>query len=549
MSQTTSYRRFLPELALAAMVWMSFFAGLGKMDIWGRREQRLAAETADTLRGNWVIAHLAGKPRLEKPPLCRWLSAISVLATGRKDETALRLPYALGGLATVVMLYAWGWRLGRREIGLVAAVVFCTFTWSVAEIRQASADALLVPLVTGALWALWEASRRAAPVNRCLRVVSGLCTGLGILTKGPVALLFVLVAVATDAILSRRERSMWHALCDPLWWSAVVAASLPWPVLVIAAEPRAPLVWLYEMGLKLGAVPEPSEHRTLPMLLRYPELTIPWVPLAIAALVYPWVESSVTSEQKRSWWLIWGWAAGNLVVLSFWKIAKPSYYLPCLPGVALLSGIAWHGVLERVARGQVQLRQRLLVALQWGLFAVGGGGIVAAAWVLAPEWLRLALAIVGIACAAYSLSLARWSRADGLLWLGTGHAVLALALFTTVLPAYDLQNSHRQAAAVAERLRNQFRVPLLAMPHAEESLWFYMERPPRAVRDPDTVARIARRRGGALVIGDLRDLRRVQAHEALTVKRLHDESARDGRKGMVILYAQPIDPRVARQSE
>ncbi len=544
-----SRHRWLPELALLLIAWMSFCAGLGEMDIWGRREQRLSAETADTLRGNWIVAHLAGKPRLEKPPLCRWLSAVSVLATGRRDEFGLRLPYALGGLMTAAMLYVWGYRLAGRSVGLVAALVFCTSTWAVAEIRQASADALLVPLVTAALWTRWEADRLRGRANRSLRLISGLCTGLGVLTKGPVAVLIVAVALAVDAVLRRGEGRLWRRLWDPLWWAAAVVTALPWPVLVVVAEPRAPLVWLREMGLKLGAVPEPSEHRTLPMVLRYPELTLPWVPLAIAAIIYPWLPRSPYHTERSRWWLVWGWAAGNLIVFSFWKITKPSYYLPCLPGVALLSGLAWRGTLAQVAGNAAGLRQRLLIVTQWLLFAGAGIGLVAATWLLDRRWLLLAGAIVALAGAAYALSVVRWKRVDGLIWLGMGHALVALVLFTTVLPAYDAQNSHRHAAMVADRLRRTAGVPLLAMPHAEESLWFYMKHPPRPVSDAEKVARVAQRRGAALVIGDRRDFRRVQALEELEVRRVHDESMRDGRKGMVIFQVRPAERKVARQNE
>ena len=43
---------------------------------------------------------------------------------------------------------------------------------------------------------------------------------------------------------------------------------------------------------------------------------------------------------------------GNLAMFCLWSVAKPNYYLPCLPGVALLVGMAWVRICRK-ARGAV----------------------------------------------------------------------------------------------------------------------------------------------------------------------------------------------------
>lgn len=540
--------RYLPELVLTLVVWMSFFAGLGEMEIWGRREQRLAAETVDTLNGNWVIAYLKGQPRLEKPPLGRWVSALSVLLTGRLDEFSLRLPYACAGALTVVLLYLWGKQALGRSAGLAAGVVFCTFSQVVAELRQASADALLVPLITASLWAWWRAEESTGSLRNRWLAASGLFTGLGILAKGPVALMIALVAITTFAVVCRvgvRSR----LLCAP-WWTAALLASLPWPLLVVVHMPEAVIVWGYEMGLKLGAVPEASEHRTLPLILRFPELVVPWVPLAIAAAILPvarHLRQNPFFTEKR-WWLIWGWGIGNLVVFSFWKITKPSYYLPCLPAIALLSGATWHALLNAAAEAALHWRQRMLVVVQWGLFAIAGPALVAAAYVLEAQFLWVAAIVFAAGTAAWNLATARWRAPDGIVWLGLCHAILALALFDVVLPTMNPNYSHAVLAAEADALRREKQAPVLAMPNAGESLWFYMRRPPRPVQKAEQVARVVERTGRALVIGDVRDIRQIQALPDARVDTLVDQSRREGGKGLLIVEVTPL-PRVARDTE
>ncbi len=52
---------------------------------------------------------------------------------------------------------------------------------------------------------------------------------------------------------------------------------------------------------------------------------------------------------RPSGWFAWWWAVGNLAMFCTWPVAKPSYYLPCLPAVALLVGGEWVR-LSRTAR-------------------------------------------------------------------------------------------------------------------------------------------------------------------------------------------------------
>ena len=64
-------RRWWPEMLLALLASFIFLAALGSLELWGKREQRAAAEALDTItNGHWLVAEIQGRPRLEKPP-CR----------------------------------------------------------------------------------------------------------------------------------------------------------------------------------------------------------------------------------------------------------------------------------------------------------------------------------------------------------------------------------------------------------------------------------------------------------------------------------------------
>ena len=68
--------RFWPELLLCLLAACIFLGSLGSPELWGKREQRAAAEALDTVQnGRWLVAQIQGRPRLEKPPLPRWAAA------------------------------------------------------------------------------------------------------------------------------------------------------------------------------------------------------------------------------------------------------------------------------------------------------------------------------------------------------------------------------------------------------------------------------------------------------------------------------------------
>ena len=139
-------RRRWPEMLVALLASFICLAALGSPELWGKREQRAAAEALDTIKnGHWLVAEIQGRPRLEKPPLPRWTIAAFMTVTGCRDERAVRLPGALAGLATVALTYALGVRIGGRAVGLASAMILCTSWLFIAEARQAGNDATTGP--------------------------------------------------------------------------------------------------------------------------------------------------------------------------------------------------------------------------------------------------------------------------------------------------------------------------------------------------------------------------------------------------------------------
>ena len=107
-----------PKPLLVLLAGAVFLGCLGSVELWGKREQRAAAEAIDTVdHDHWLVAQIQGRPRLEKPPLPRWSIAALMLLTGRRDLWMIRLPGALAGVATVAIVFAWAGAWGAARWG------------------------------------------------------------------------------------------------------------------------------------------------------------------------------------------------------------------------------------------------------------------------------------------------------------------------------------------------------------------------------------------------------------------------------------------------
>ena len=272
--------------------------------------------------------------------------------------------------------------------------------------RQASNDGPLVLFTTLALYAVWcllndedkdlSVEKDKPSLERVWRlsdttkwqVVFYAALGLGFLTKGPVILLLVSVTVIPYLIFSWRLR--WGLRRLACGYGVLLFATLAasWPVAVLHYDPSALYVWLLEISEKTGLSHILEHRRHSPLVGEWPAMVLPWTLIALVAVMLPFYLSTTIPSRDgtlsplarpRGWsflWFAWWWAVGNLVVFCLWEVAKPNYYVPCLPGMALLIGAAWV-YLARTARGR-------------GGAALAARGILQTQWVLpsSRRWLR-----------------------------------------------------------------------------------------------------------------------------------------------------------------
>src|SRR5262245_33017770 len=144
----------------AAAVIVAFGASLLLMNLGGRNRsvtyhEALFAEPAKEMlaSGNWILPTFAGVASTHKPPGGHWMIALMMALTGSAAEGVIRIPAALAGVATALVVAALAARWFGSRVGLVAGLMQVTTCYVLQLGRLAECDMLLTLAVTGAMGA------------------------------------------------------------------------------------------------------------------------------------------------------------------------------------------------------------------------------------------------------------------------------------------------------------------------------------------------------------------------------------------------------------
>src|SRR5947209_7728742 len=186
-------------------------------------------------RGEWVVPYLQGEPYLDKPPLLYWLVMLSYRLFGVSAASARLVP-ALAVHGCVLAAYL----LGRRRLGERAAfrgaLLLSLAPGLMSMGRLLILDGLLALCTTVALLAAFEFLRTG---QKAWWLLAAVACGLGVLTKGPVAVVLLLPPLLAYRWL-HRSGTQYSVLSTQYWvsfFAIVLAINLPWYVAVCVRQP------------------------------------------------------------------------------------------------------------------------------------------------------------------------------------------------------------------------------------------------------------------------------------------------------------------------
>jgi 4-amino-4-deoxy-L-arabinose transferase-like glycosyltransferase len=424
-------KNVLSTLLVASAVLL--FLGLGANTIWDANE----AFYVDTPRhmvetGDYVNPEFNGAPRLNKPVLSYWIVAGFYQLFG-VSVAVERVAIAIGALGIVLAAFVFGRALHSPTVGLWAALIVLTAPRFVMFARRIFIDIWVTMFMTLALAAFVMALRRAtrarpfAPQWLALMYVA---IGCGVLTKGPVALVFPAATIGAWLLIERRLHDIRHLwlVSGALIVTAIVA---PWWVALYAQHGWGPIEAFW-VGENLGRYTDPMQPGERDIFFYVPVVLgdlFPWTIAVMAGLVAAgvacWqrarngVSREATTASIATLLCLWvGWHVG---VFSLSETKQDLYVFPVVPALAALAAwrlhAAWEtraawwragllvtsGLLLLVGTGAVLLFGSLARVHQiagadvLGGVLVGGGlvvGALAARWLIRPATLTLAAMMV-----------------------------------------------------------------------------------------------------------------------------------------------------------
>jgi 4-amino-4-deoxy-L-arabinose transferase-like glycosyltransferase len=187
--------------------------------------------------GNWVTPQAEiGVPFWAKPPLSTWLSAASMAVFG-VNEFGARLPQLL--LLAACAALTWrlaAWRSGG-DFALWSVALFATMVLVFVAAGAVMTDPALVLGTTLSMAGFWLAVEGPDRGRRGAGIAFFVGLAVGLLAKGPIAVVLTAIPVGLWTAATRRWRTVWTRL--PWLAGTVLTAvlALPW---YWAAELRTP---------------------------------------------------------------------------------------------------------------------------------------------------------------------------------------------------------------------------------------------------------------------------------------------------------------------
>jgi 4-amino-4-deoxy-L-arabinose transferase-like glycosyltransferase len=195
---------FIYSLLPACLICVIGMLGIPLIDIDAAQYASMSREMAST--GNYLQLYDLGKDYLDKPPLLFWLSSISIQLFGVHDW-AYRLPSILCLGLALWSVYRFTLLYYNELTAQFSVLVLASSQAFILMAHDVRCDTMLMGLVMFSIWQLaaWYQSNAWKHF-----VMAFIGIGLGMLTKGPIAIVVPCVSFAIHFLLQRNWKQFYR---------------------------------------------------------------------------------------------------------------------------------------------------------------------------------------------------------------------------------------------------------------------------------------------------------------------------------------------------
>jgi 4-amino-4-deoxy-L-arabinose transferase-like glycosyltransferase len=344
----------MEKLPTKKIIWMIvllfvplFLFYLGTPSLWDEDESIYTEISRQMiLRHDPIGTYFNYEPRYDKPPLNFWVTTAFYKTFGMNEFTS-RLGSTIFAFLCLILVYLFGQKLFNKKTGIIAALMLGTGFLFFIESQMALIDTTLTFFIGLTLYFFY---RSMTENNPWFLLLMGIPLGLGILAKGPVALVIsgaIGLAFWLFLIIQKRtnSRSLWNRyLLGGFFIAAVIC--LPW---YLAMWSRYGMDFIqshfgYHMFKRFT---QPIESHGGGWYYNFYYIVMlfigfmPWsayIPGSLKLAIKRWAQTPI--------FFILTWA---VVTFGFFTIAQtklPGYSLPLFLPVALLMAYWWEQLLS-----------------------------------------------------------------------------------------------------------------------------------------------------------------------------------------------------------
>ncbi|CAN5417313.1 N/A [soil metagenome] len=370
-----------PYLLILLLGTVLFLPMLGYVHLFDWDEINFAESAREMLlTGDYTRVTINFQPFWEKPPLFIWMQALSMKVLG-VNELAARLPNALCGIATLMVLFHYGRKYRDTSFGWFWVLAYAGSWLPQLYFKSGIIDPVFnLFMFLGVIHLAQWAKAKLTNLHYRHVTLAALFIGLAVLTKGPVGLLLPGLAVTIWIVVRRR----WFLQLMPLLVSALVflAVTFAW----YGAETLRNGWWFLgeflQYNLRLAQT-EDSGHGG-PFFYHWGVLLLGCFPASILMFYQPKTTPAPTENQSpalldlRTWmWILLGVV---LVVFSIVQTKIVHYsslaYFP-ITFLAACTLYRWQDITLKVPRAMV-----ISLALSIGAF---GGLLIGGTYFMSTE--------------------------------------------------------------------------------------------------------------------------------------------------------------------
>lgn len=340
--------------AIIVLGWLLFGWRVERRGIWSAHEGRAAQDAQSLLDGrNWALPQLfIDAPDYQKPPLYYWcVAAIAKWNGGVVDAFAVRLPAVLAAIACLTYVFVFTRQFWHRGSALLAVGVLASITRFAWLARVGRIDMPMTFCTTVALLEYWSLSMGLRGSGKWRTFIVHGATALGVLLKGPIALVLIYLPIlahewlagrASNSSARDRLRLLNHRLKLGVGLCCVAGVCLPWYLFAIW-ETRGGFFWEFVVYHNVERALGSSEGlKSGPLWFYVPRLladAFPWSALLPAFCLSIWQKHERVRAGNDAWTSLWTfplvWLTSHFILLSAVSFKRADYLLPLYPALAL----------------------------------------------------------------------------------------------------------------------------------------------------------------------------------------------------------------------